>query len=177
MSRSSSENDTDTSTTTVSCEEEDTNASSEEELQLEIHHEEEELLGIVSDDALDEGENNNNLNMAAGGEKTAVKVSKGPSWNGNKLFPPRRKSSKPSKAWTYGGFRKGRDGFLIMEKTVCGICGKEQKYRNTPTNLTQHLQVEHIGVYDCDKSTDSAPKIKDYFKPSSKKPKYKHDHP
>ena len=131
MSRSSSENDTDTSTTTVSCEEEDTNASSEEELQLEIHHEEEELLGIVGDNALDEGENNNNLNVAAGGEKTAVKVSKGPSWNGNKLFPPRRKSSKPSKAWTYGGFRKGRDGFLILEKTVCGICGKEQKYRNT----------------------------------------------
>ena len=32
-------------------------------------------------------------------------------------------------------------------------------------------------MYDCDKSTDSAPKIKDYFKPSSEKPKYKHDHP
>ena len=28
---------------------------------------------------------------------------KGPTWEGQRLYPPSRKSSKPSKAWKFGG--------------------------------------------------------------------------
>ena len=65
---------------------------------------------------------------------------KQPEWMGVKLFPPPKSNSR---AWAFGGFRKGIDGQLIKSKTVCGICGKEQGYRNSPTNLYQHLVNKH----------------------------------
>ena len=63
-----------------------------------------------------------------------------PSWDGEPLFPPHNKAS--SKSWKLGGFRK-RNGILEKSHTVCGVCGKEIKYRHTPTNLQQHLQNNH----------------------------------
>ena len=64
-----------------------------------------------------------------------------PKWNNQRLFPPSAKSR--SKAWMFGGFRKDSAGQLILKETVCGICGKIQKYRNSPTNLDQHIQSMH----------------------------------
>ena len=83
--------------------------------------------------------------------KTNPKSSSGaPTWNGERLYPPARAlSKKRSKAWLFGGFRKDKKtGVLITEATVCGFCGKEIKYRNTPTNLTQHLSCEHTLEYE-----------------------------
>ena len=69
-----------------------------------------------------------------------------PSWNDVRLFPPPRKTSNPSRAWQFGGFRK-ENGKLNMVKVVCGVCGKEIKYKNTPSHLSQHLQSEHSDVF------------------------------
>ena len=63
-----------------------------------------------------------------------------PSWEGETLYPP--KNTAFSKAWKFGGFRKV-DGILQKSYTVCGVCGKYIKYRNSPTNLHQHLQHKH----------------------------------
>ena len=71
-----------------------------------------------------------------------------PSWQGVSLFPPKRMSKNPSKVWKYGGFRKGADGQLRTEKTVCGFCGDEQKFRGTPSNFGQHLKIHHAGQVD-----------------------------
>ena len=79
--------------------------------------------------------------------KTDPKCSSGaPTWNGERLYPPARAlSNKRSKAWLFGGFRKDKKtGVLITEATVCGFCGKEIKYRNTPTNLTHTFQVSTL---------------------------------
>ena len=59
------------------------------------------------------------------------------------MFPPNRQSTKSSKAWNFGGFRKDKSKQLVKDVTICGICGKNQKYRNTPTNLQQHAQAEY----------------------------------
>ena len=101
-----------------------------------------------------------------------------PSWMGVKLFPPRRTQLNPSKAWQFGGFKKGVDGQLITDKTVCGLCGKEQKFRQTPTNLFQHLQNCHPLETGIEPSGQSnPPSIKDFFNKTSKASKYKPTHP
>ena len=63
-----------------------------------------------------------------------------PSWDGELLYPPH--STAPSKTWRLGGFRKVA-GILQKSHTVCGACGKEIKYRSSPTNLQQHLASQH----------------------------------
>ena len=105
-----------------------------------------------------------------------------PSWMGVKLFPPRRTQLNPSKAWQFGGFKKGVDGQLITDKTVCGLCGKEQNFRKTPTNLFQHLQNCHaletgIKPSGQPKQALDNPSIKDFFNKASKVSKYKSAHP
>ena len=106
-----------------------------------------------------------------------------PSWQGVKLFPPKKVSKNPSRVWQYGGFRKGQDGQLKTENTVCGICGEEQKFRNTPAHLRQHLKNHHAGQVDLEvgESTESkTPSIKDYLRKASagsKVSKYKPNHP
>ena len=72
---------------------------------------------------------------------------------GKNLFPPKRNASK---AWHYGGFRKKPNGELETDKTVCGLCGHEQKFRNSPTNLAQHLQNLHPGQVDLSQSSGSS---------------------
>ena len=69
-----------------------------------------------------------------------------PMWNNQRLFPPSTKAK--SKAWCFGGFKKDRTGQLIMKETICGICGKAQSYRNSPTNLSQHVQSNHTFHYE-----------------------------
>ena len=101
-----------------------------------------------------------------------------PSWEGEKLFPPAKRTSKSSRAWKFGGFRKDRSGVLRMEKTICSLCGKEIKYRNTPTNLTQHLQHDHDKEFSGGNGSASVT-INSYFpqKANPKTVKYKTDNP
>ena len=109
------------------------------------------------------------LEEAEAGEKEG----KQPKWMGVKLFPPPKSNSK---AWQFGGFRKGINGQLIKSKTVCGICGKEQGYRGTPTNLYQHLVNKHgaeTGLVGATKTTA----IETFFKKPSQLSKYKQTHP
>ena len=80
-------------------------------------------------------------------------VEKGPTWDNKKLFPPGPKCK--SKAWLFGGFVKDSAGKVVTEETICGICGKRQKYRNTPTNLQQHLQTSHSFQYDTAKNVEN----------------------
>ena len=63
-----------------------------------------------------------------------------PSWDGEMLYPPH--STASSKTWRLGGFRKV-GGTLQKSHTVCGACGKEIRYRSSPTNLQQHLEHRH----------------------------------
>ena len=72
-----------------------------------------------------------NLEEAEVGQPTE----KQPQWMGVKLYAPPKSNSR---AWRFGGLKKGINGQLIKNKTVCGICGKEQAYRSSPTNLYQH---------------------------------------
>ena len=67
------------------------------------------------------------------------------SWNGVRLYPPSRTSSKPSKAWKFGGFRKNPRGELVTSVTVCGLCGKEinyKKHSNTSKSTSQYFSQE-----------------------------------
>ena len=98
-----------------------------------------------------------------------------PSWNDDRLFPPPRKTSNPSRAWQFGGFRK-ENGKLNMVKVVCGVCGKEIKYKNTPSHLSQHLQSEHSDVYSAkDENSKVQPKMSDFFLQKGAVSKYKND--
>ena len=38
-------------------------------------------------------------------------------------------------------------GRLDLYQTVCGLCGKKQRYRHTPTNLMEHVQANHVLEY------------------------------
>ena len=107
-----------------------------------------------------------------------------PSWQGVSLFPPKKMTKTPSKVWKYGGFRKGADGQLKTEKTVCGFCGEEQKFRGTPSNFGQHLKNHHAGQVDLavgesSQSNSKTPSIMHYInKPSGGSvSKYKANHP
>ena len=67
-----------------------------------------------------------------------------PSWQSVRLFPPLRKSPNASAACKLGGFRMdGRGKHLDARYTVCGLCGLEINYENTPSNLWQHLKNRH----------------------------------
>ena len=76
------------------------------------------------------------------------------------MFPPARKSIKSSKAWEFC-----KTGQLKAEQSVYGLCGKAQKYKNTPTNLQQHVKAEHSGEK---KTSLKETKLDNYFltKPS-----------
>ena len=101
-------------------------------------------------------------------------------WKGERLFPPARKSLKSSKAWEFGRFLKDKTGQLRTEQTVCSLCGKVQKYRNTPTNLQQHVQAEHSEEWSGEQKTSlKETKLEHYFltKLSQSIKKYRQDNP
>ena len=109
-----------------------------------------------------------------------VTLKRNPVWKGDRLFPPARKSSKSSKAWEFGGFLKDKTGQLITDQTICGLCGKVQKYRNTPTNLQQHVQAEHADEWNGEQKTSlKETKLEDFFltKPKKLIKKYRQDNP
>ena len=121
-------------------------------------------------------------NENARGKSNCNTTVRQPTWMGVKLFPPRRTQQNPSKAWQFGGFRKGVDGQLVKDKTVCGICGKEQIFRKTPSNLYQHLQNNHSAETGLElsaqpKQMSETPSIKDFFNKATKVSKYKSTHP
>ena len=71
-----------------------------------------------------------------------------PSWKGETLYPPVKKTRKePSKAWRFGGFRKGHKGNLMKLCMVCGLCGMEMIYDNSPSGLIGHLKRKHKEVW------------------------------
>ena len=63
----------------------------------------------------------------------------------------------------------------MLDVTICGLCGKEQRYRNTPTNLTQNLSREHSLEFGG--TLQSAPELENFFHAKSNTPKYRPDHP
>ena len=74
-----------------------------------------------------------------------------------------------SLVWQFGGFLKDKYGQLRTEQTICSLCGKVQKYRNTPTNLQQHVQSEHNDEWRGEQKTFlKETKLEDFFltKPS-----------
>ena len=104
-----------------------------------------------------------------------TKVKEGPTWEGEKLYPP--KDNVTSNAWKLGGFKKV-NGILQKQETICGVCGKKIKYRNTPTNLQQHLENQHSiqwGELQVKKSSQQ-PKISDFSSSSASK-HYSDSHP
>ena len=106
--------------------------------------------------------------------------SKAPHWNGERLYPPARVSKAPSKAWKYGGFRKNKRGELVTNVTVCGLCGKEIRYKNTPTHLSQHLSTFHENeLAKEDEETTDQPRLDFYVNKTNAQPpdKYKPAHP
>ena len=70
-----------------------------------------------------------------------------------RLFPPKRASKQSgSKAWLYGGLRKKANGEMDRSLLVCGLCGQEFKYSNSPFPLTQHLRRYHEDEVELEKS-------------------------
>ena len=101
-------------------------------------------------------------------------------WKGDRLFPPARKSKKPRKTREFGGFRKDQAGQLITDHTICSISGKPQKYRNTPTNLQQHILAGHPDQWRGENETNlKETKMDDFYLPQANKyvKKYKQDNP
>ena len=179
--------------------EDDSDSSLNSSLESERYDDEEEVLAGVNDEADFTEENDSPIivddgggdtvetaaaaahdapNLVASQKKSADVNNNKPSWKGVTLFPPQRKNSNPSKAWQFGGFRK-ENGKLNMENTVCGLCGKEFKYKNTPSHLSQHLQSEHANDYASkdDQSKVAQPKMSDFFVHMGATTKYKNDHP
>ena len=111
----------------------------------------------------------------------SVTIPKGvPMWNNQRLFPPSTKAK--SKAWCFGGFKKDRTGQLIMKETICGICAKTQNYRNSPTNLSQHVQTNHSFHYesleeDREEKKKEIVTLDSFFNKKAGSSKYKSDHP
>ena len=126
---------------------------------------------IENPELLTENNNNENVNVPK------RSISNAPHWNGQRLFPPSRKISKPSKAWNFGGFLKNSMGLLVLDSTICGLCGKKQTYRNTPTNLTQHLMKDHAQEFADESVTKTEIKIDNYFRAECEKKKYNMNHP
>ena len=109
------------------------------------------------------------------------RMKRNPMWKGDRLFPPARKSSKPSKAWQFGGFKKNQAGQLVLDQTICSLCGKVLKYRNKPTNLQQHVLAEHPDQWkggDDDKQLKET-KMENFYLPQPNKSvkKYRQDNP
>ena len=68
----------------------------------------------------------------------------------------------------------------MKEETICGLCGLKNCYRNSPSNLLQHLRSAHSEEFLAGSSSGkSNPKISSFFptKPGPQIQKYKKDHP
>ena len=123
----------------------------------------EETGGGGSDRSQDEqqvGEGGTAHGAAGGGGASVcgIVAGAGPKWNNQRLYPPMLKAK--SIAWKFGGFFK-EQGRLDLQQTVCGLCGKKQRYRQTPTNLMQHVQANHALEYTAvveGRSNNTAPK-------------------
>ena len=71
-----------------------------------------------------------------------------PSWNGKTLYPPsNRNVSNPSLVWKLAGFYM-KDGKLQLSHAICGICGREVPFTNSPGNMKKHLTGHHKTQYE-----------------------------
>ena len=97
-------------------------------------------------------------------------------WKGDRLFRPARNSSKSSKAWEIC-LGQDKTGQLITEQTICDLCGKVQKHRNTSTNLQQHVQAKHAEWRGEQKTSLKETKLEGFFLTKQKKliKKYRQD--
>ena len=173
---SSSESDSSVSSSSEPEDEvEDGSINDDKEEQGETHDDnaEKEPVDVMIENPELLSEKNNNENVKV----PKRSVSHAPHWNGQRLFPPSRKISKPSKAWSFGGFVKNTMGLLVLDSTICSLCGKKQTYRNTPTNLTQHLMKEHAQEFADENVTKTEIKIDNYFRAECEKKKYNVNHP
>ena len=140
---------------------------------------------------VDHGENKENMKDDTEGEgiqKTTLesknssrKEQEKPTWKGERLFPPSRANSKPSKAWSYGGFRRNKRGELLIYSTICGFCGLVIKYKNSPSHLLQHVSHHHESemLLEDSKMNDDQPSIPHFFKKGNEKSPnfYNRNHP
>ena len=113
------------------------------------------------------------LQVGGGASVCGIVAGAGPKWNNQRLYPPMLKAK--SIAWKFGGFFK-EQGRLDLQQTVCGLCGKKQRYRQTPTNLMQHVQANHVLKYTAIvegrskvTTTSDTPKIDSFFSKKQKK--------
>ena len=139
-------------------------AASEEEQEQE--EENVQVEGMNSQDSVQEQENNNKLMPK-------------PKWKGEVLFPPRKKVRNPSQVWKFAGFRKDNKGILDMSVVVCGLCGEEIAYKDSPGNITRHVKNLHPLDWAGNGNTVNQTKVDDFFKnfSTSKKVKYPNQHP
>ena len=89
------------------------------------------------------------------------------------MFPPARKSKKPSKAWEFGGFKKDKAGQLIKDHTVY-----VENFKNTGTH--RHILAEHSNKWKGeDESTLKNTRMDDFYlaQPSKIVNKYTADNP
>ena len=130
--------------------------------------------------AKDTNESNNN---------TTNSNSKGrPTWNGKVLYPPsNRNVSNPSVVWKLSGFVMVK-GKLQLSHAICGICGREVPFTNSPGNMRKHLSNHHPSDLEAvEKSNEdqskassaSQSKLTDFMNYSSSKTavKYQASHP
>ena len=85
-----------------------------------------------------------------------------PSWQGQRLYGPSKQTANPSKVWSYSGFRKDIRGQLIKTTIVCGECGTELKYQQSPGAMSQHLMRHHGQIYNLVSEVKPKP-ITDYL--------------
>ena len=85
-----------------------------------------------------------------------------PSWQGQRLYGPSKRTANPSKVWSYSGFRKDIRGQLIKTNIVCGECGTELKYQQSPGAMSQHLMRHHGQIYNSVSEVKPKP-ITDYL--------------
>ena len=133
----SEEVDSSSSSSDSSVEEKSFTESQESEATNEVDHGENKEN--MKDDTEEEGIRKTTLESKNSSRKEQEK----PTWKGERLFPPSRANSKPSKAWSYGGFRRNKRGELLIYSTICGFCGLVIKYKNSPSHLLQHVSHHH----------------------------------
>ena len=95
-------------------------------------------------------------------KKTQSNEGNGPFWEGQRLYPPAKKSGPRSIVWDYSGFLKTKTGVLDTSHVICGLCGISKVYRHSPSAILQHLDTYHKAEFNKDKGERIA-SVENYF--------------